>query len=226
MMEIAFKCPNCQTALVAMPPDGPGDKLDCPECSKSLVIPEPEDESAPPAEVGRLQLKKQEPPAPSSGSTGIPCPKCGVEMKHGSVLCPNCNYNMRGGHQVNEFAKMPEVDSSKWRDPTMVKDLCKWGFGLLLLGAVYFGIGVQLVSTGCAIWGGLLAVVGVLSLVIRRRGMYLVIAGILAFAGVGNALGAFLSGSKGWIIFGGIQIALAVWQVRKYKDFAILQEKG
>ena len=95
----------------------------------------------------------------------------------------------------------------------MKKDLRSWGFWL---------IGIGIISTVLAgildpIWGGVLIVLGVLTLFIQWRGMFIVLGIVLFLAGIMN----ITSGEFGiWTTFGALQIYLGVEEIRKFFKYA------
>jgi DNA-directed RNA polymerase subunit RPC12/RpoP len=63
-MDIIFKCPNCEQEL-EVDASGAGSIIECPSCSKSLTVPEPE-----PVE----EDAEEETPAPPRGVKPVPPP--------------------------------------------------------------------------------------------------------------------------------------------------------
>jgi DNA-directed RNA polymerase subunit RPC12/RpoP len=95
MPDIKFNCPDCDQHLEA-PDDMGGEQIECPSCGWTITVPG----------VGprkRLGLKI---PARSSGTA---CPKCGVALATGDVLCVQCGYDRRTGTTV---APSPSPDFS------------------------------------------------------------------------------------------------------------------
>ncbi|MBE9506815.1 MAG: hypothetical protein IMY86_02090 [Chloroflexi bacterium] len=107
----------------------------------------------------------------------------------------------------------------------MKKDLRNWGIGLILLGVLHFLLSGFLDP----VWGAVIVVVGVLNLLIRRRGMFIVNG--LALIGVGimnivsmcSSLSAGASGggavSTPWVVMGLFQIGWGVQEIRKYAQY-------
>jgi hypothetical protein len=94
----------------------------------------------------------------------------------------------------------------------MKKDLRSWGFGLIAMGV----ISVMLSGFLDPIWGCILIIVGVLSLFIQRRGMFIVFGIILILAGIMNiAAGEF----GGWSVFGFFQLYWGTREIRKFRKY-------
>ncbi len=96
----------------------------------------------------------------------------------------------------------------------MRRDLRNWGIGLIGIGIVSIVFSEILDP----IWGGLLILLGVLTLIIRQRGMYIAIGIGLLLAGVMNivAVGKF----GGWMVFGLFQIFIGIQEIRKFWRYA------
>lgn len=94
----------------------------------------------------------------------------------------------------------------------MKKDLRSWGFGLIVIGI----ISIVLAGFLDPIWGGVLIVLGLLTLFIQRRGMFIVIGIALCLARIIN----ITMGSGGWTIFGFFQLYWGVQEIRKFWKYA------
>jgi hypothetical protein len=94
----------------------------------------------------------------------------------------------------------------------METELRKWGVGLCAIG----GISILLSGFLDPVWGGALIVLGLLSFVIRKSGMFIVFGCVLLLAGLMNLLGGGLE-SGGWAIFGVLQV---FWGVQEFRRFA------
>ena len=86
-MEIIFDCPNCQQEL-QVDAEAAGSEIECPTCSESITIPQPEDakstadtdSSDSPSSSG-----KSEDPQPPAHSGSIAASAAAKEVKHFSV---------------------------------------------------------------------------------------------------------------------------------------------
>lgn len=89
-------------------------------------------------------------------------------------------------------------------------DLRKWGIGLIALGIIH------LVLTGFLdpIWGVLIAGVGVLNILIPKRGMFIVNGIAIIIAGIMNA-----SAGGGWKMFGMLQFVWGIQEIRKFREY-------
>ena len=96
----------------------------------------------------------------------------------------------------------------------MKKELKGWGIGLIVIGAI------SIVLSGFLdpVWGGLLIVIGVLTLIIQKRGMFIVIGIGLLLAGLLNILSG---GLGGWTVFGILQIYWGIQEIRKFSKYSI-----
>ncbi|MDF1755601.1 MAG: hypothetical protein P1U89_22620 [Verrucomicrobiales bacterium] len=80
-MSLKFSCPNCQARLSATP-DLYHKQIDCPECSRALIVPKPEEIGAPPE---NLTVVKFLCPHCSQRLSALP-PQFGQEMP-----CPHAD---------------------------------------------------------------------------------------------------------------------------------------
>jgi len=109
----------------------------------------------------------------------------------------------------------------EWSAAEMKKDLRLWGFLLIAFGIISIAIAWLLdptwrgVLTSLGIFGGLLTVVGILALLIQRRGMFIVIGISLLIVGIRNIIDG-----GGWIILGFSQILLGIQEISKFSKYA------
>lgn len=85
-----------------------------------------------------------------------------------------------------------------------------WGIGLIVMGI----ISLLLPTFLNPIWGGLIIAVGILFIVIRQPGLYIVGGAILILAGLYNIL---IGSMGGWTIFGILQIGLGISENVQFK---------
>jgi hypothetical protein len=97
--------------------------------------------------------------------------------------------------------------------PTLKQELTGWGLGLILMGVLSIALSQYLNP----IWGGVLAVIGALVLIVRRRIMFVLIGLCLIAAGLLNLA---TRGLSPWALFAALQIYLGIRQVLKYRDLA------
>jgi hypothetical protein len=102
----------------------------------------------------------------------------------------------------------------------MKRELRNWGVGLLLIGIV----SMALAQVFDPIWGGLLVILGVVTLIVRKRGMFIVIGIALILVGVMNILGTLImmsaeEATPGWAIFGGFQIYWGIKEIIKFGKY-------
>jgi len=90
---------------------------------------------------------------------------------------------------------------AKAKAMTMSEEIQGWGIGFLFLGFLHFV--VPLLSPE---WGVILIISGILLLVIRHRGMFIVLGVSLILVGILNIIGSIEVGESFWMIFGGFQI--------------------
>lgn len=94
---------------------------------------------------------------------------------------------------------------------TMEQDLRGWGIGLLIMGGLHFVIPILSKE-----WGMVLIPLGLLSLVIMRRGMFIAIGFSLMLVGTLNLIGGLGNGSSFWLIFGGLQVYWGIKELAKF----------
>ena len=67
------------------------------------------------------------------------------------------------------------------------------------------------------IWGVVIIAVGILNLLIRHRGMFIVNGIVLLLVGI---LNIFSGGVGFWTVFGGFQLVIGAQEIRKYPNYA------
>ncbi|MBN1270092.1 MAG: hypothetical protein JXB04_10920 [Kiritimatiellae bacterium] len=75
------------------------------------------------------------------------------------------------------------------------------------------------------VWGGLLIILGILALAIRKRGMFIVIGVGLILAGILNILVTALTFREegttgGWAVMGAFQIYWGIAEILKFRKYA------
>lgn len=130
-----------------------------------------------------------------------PCPMCGKEIKKSALKCRHCG----------QFIDEELLKTTQIRD-ALKKDLRGWGGGLIIMGIISFLLSGFLDP----IWGGILIAIGVATLIIQQRGMFIIIGIGLVLAGIMN-----ISAGGGWKIFGFLQIYWGVQEIRKFNKYAI-----
>ena len=116
---------------------------------------------------------------------------------------------------MDEKTKIKDVKERTAAD--MKKDLRGWGFGLIVLGIAHFVLAGFLDPA----WGVVLIVIGVLAILVKQRGMFIMIGIALLLAGIMNigAGGEF----GGWTIFGFLQLYWGVQEIRKFWKYALMK---
>lgn len=101
----------------------------------------------------------------------------------------------------------------------MKRDLRNWGIGLILIGIV----SIVLSQSLDPVWGGILIALGLVTLFVRHRGMYIAIGMGLLLAGIMNITGSIqaeLAAGRewfsGWALFGLFQVFLGIQEIRKF----------
>jgi hypothetical protein len=109
---------------------------------------------------------------------------------------------------------MEEEKESKLedQDTKVRKDLRNWGIWLIVIGVVSLIFSSFLNPT----WGGLIIAAGVLFILIRKPGLYIIGAVLLILAGLYNIL---IGSLGGWSIFGLFQIGLGISEGIKFRGF-------
>lgn len=93
----------------------------------------------------------------------------------------------------------------------MKKDLQGWGWGLIIVGIASL-IFHNFLSP---VWGVVIIVIGIITLSVQSRGMYIVIGISLIIVGILNMLGG-----GGWMAFGVFQIVMGIMELTKYGKYA------
>lgn len=112
-----------------------------------------------------------------------------------------------------------EAANVEYLQAEMKRDIRSWGLALLVLGIIH----IVLSGFLDPLWGGILVVIGVLCLLIRRRAMYVVIGTALILVGVMNIL---FTGFGGWTILGVFQLGFGIHQIRNFRKYGNIQHIG
>lgn len=102
---------------------------------------------------------------------------------------------------------------------TMSEDLKTWGVGLLILGGLHFAI--PFLSPH---WGMILIPLGILSLTVKHRGMFIAIGAGLILVGFLNFTGSLDGGTGFWTVFGCLQIYWGIKEIAKFAGYGRLAE--
>jgi len=97
---------------------------------------------------------------------------------------------------------------------TMSEDLRGWGVGLLIIGGLHFVIPVL-----SPYWGMVLIPLGMLSLTVKHRGMFIGIGAGLILVGFLNIIGSLDAGTGFWTVFGGLQIYWGIKEIAKFGTY-------
>ena len=99
----------------------------------------------------------------------------------------------------------------------MKQDLRSWGIGLIIVGII------SQIFSGffSSYWGVILILIGLVTLFIQEKKIYLLIGGSLVIVGLLNIIigehnSLIAGGQSGWAIFGMLQIYWGVKEFRKY----------
>jgi hypothetical protein len=97
----------------------------------------------------------------------------------------------------------------------MDERLKKWGIGLIILGVIHI-LASQFLDP---VWGGIIIILGILNLVIKKRGMFVANGIALLLVGLLNILSGFLDNPVNffWGVFGIVQLIWGIQEIRKYK---------
>jgi hypothetical protein len=97
----------------------------------------------------------------------------------------------------------------------MDERLKKWGIGLIILGVIHI-LASQFLDP---VWGGIIIILGILNLVIKKRGMFVANGIALLLVGLLNILSGFLDDPVNffWGVFGIVQLIWGIQEIRKYK---------
>lgn len=133
------------------------------------------------------------------------------------ALIPGGAVHVKQDGKVYEFVldKAGQNNLRAWlpkkTDVEMKNELRKWGIGLIILGALHLIISGFLDP----IWGVLIAGIGVLNILIPKRGMFIVNGIAIIIAGLMNA-----SAGGGWTMFGMLQFVWGIQEIRKFREYA------
>ncbi len=133
--------------------------------------------------------------------------KCGFDDRDATPVLPGATAEAAVHAETGAAEPQPAEVS---RDQRMRNELAGWGAGLILFGALHIVLSSLLDPT----WGVMLIGVGVLTLAVRRAGMFIVIGLMLLLAGFGN----LLAGPS--LLFGGLQIYWGIQEMRKYGAYS------
>ena len=103
---------------------------------------------------------------------------------------------------------------SEHNGPTMSQELAGWGAGLLIIG-----IGHLFIPMLAYEWGLVLIPLGVASLIVRKRFMFIVIGASLILVGLLNLVGTLAGGVGAWTAFGALQIYWGIKEIRKFSKY-------
>ena len=92
---------------------------------------------------------------------------------------------------------------------------------MIVLGVVHF------VAAGYLdpVWGGIIIIIGILNVCIRRRGMFIVNGTALILLGIMNISGSLLAGFDGWTVFGVLQLVWGAREIKKFGKYAPGEEE-
>lgn len=120
----------------------------------------------------------------------------------------------------NREAEIQKSSSFKKSDVEQVpadmdESLKKWGIGLIILGVIHI-LASQFLDP---VWGGIIIILGILNLVIKKRGMFVANGIALLLVGLLNILSGFLDDPVNffWGFFGILQLIWGIQEIRKYK---------
>jgi hypothetical protein len=149
----------------------------------------------------------------------VPKDQGNARIQFASAFVSGYNVAVRQNSKMYKF-KLAREDLSRLRSwmpektaADMKTELRNWGIGLILLGIAHF------VFSGFLdpVWGAVILVVGVLNLLIPRRGMFIVNGIALLLVGILN----ITAGEVGsWTAFGILQLVWGVQEIRKFGQYA------
>ncbi|RMG33271.1 MAG: hypothetical protein D6732_12315 [Methanobacteriota archaeon] len=103
--------------------------------------------------------------------------------------------------------------------PDMEESLQKWGIALIILGIIH------IVFSGFldAFWGGLIIILGIFNLTIKKRGMFIANGSGLMMVGVMNILETIALQGSGfmWLVIGVFQIGWGIAEIRKFSRYGV-----
>ncbi len=108
---------------------------------------------------------------------------------------------------------------AKRREMTMEQDLRSWGVGLIIMGVLHFFIPFLLPE-----WGAVIICLGILTLIIRHRFMFIPLGGSLVLVGILNILASVNADGGFWLAFGCLQIYWGFKEGAKYFKYGKLQD--
>jgi hypothetical protein len=99
----------------------------------------------------------------------------------------------------------------------MDESLKKWGIGLIILGVIHI-LATQFLDP---IWGGIIIILGILNLVIKKRGMFIANGIALLLVGFLNIVSGLVDEPVNffWSFFGAAQLFWGIKEIRKYKFY-------
>ena len=92
----------------------------------------------------------------------VKCPECGTEVSDKAAACPKCAYPIANPHQSPSPIKVQTIEQTS----KQIKLQILLSTLILLIGVVMFVFGAGTNESGPAGFGGLLAVVGLVWLII------------------------------------------------------------
>jgi hypothetical protein len=104
---------------------------------------------------------------------------------------------------------------------TMAQDLRGWGVGLIIMGVLHFVIPVLSPQ-----WGMVLIPLGVLSLAIQHRGMFIALGASLILVGLLNIAATLQTGKAFWPVFGCLQIYWGFKEIMKFARYGKQAEEA
>ncbi len=118
---------------------------------------------------------------------------------------------------TENFSDSSEEAEDANSSDAMKKDIRRWGIWLIILGIIHF------IAAGYLdpVWGGIIIIIGILNLCIRRRGMFIVNGAALILVGIMNISGSLLDGFGGWTVFGVLQLVWGAKEIKKFGRYAL-----
>ena len=151
------------------------------------------------------------------------CSNCGKEGSSENInFCGYCGNEFKQTIDVIKDTKdISNGDSIEHVETEVVEkltlsdmkiELRNWGFGLIMIGIV----SNLLPDILDPLWGLVLILLGVVTLLFRRRFMFIVIGIGLFWVGIMNIVAG---GFGGWTIFGIIQIYWGIQEISKFRKY-------
>ena len=103
---------------------------------------------------------------------------------------------------------------AKKKEITMSADLKGWGVGLTIMGVLHF-----IIPFLSPVWGMVLIPLGILSLIVNHRGMFIAIGSGLILVGFLNIAAGLEMGTGFWTVFGCFQIYWGIQEIRKFSKY-------